>query len=87
MYLFGEGFGIAMLKEHEGPVHACAFSPDGRQIVSASSDGTLRFWGAATGEILETKSIGSGWTSLLSGKPGLACAPRALERASVLALD
>ena len=30
-------------------VSACAISPDGRWIVSASSDGTVKVWDAATG--------------------------------------
>ncbi len=35
---------------HAGPVRAVDISPDGRTIVSASDDGTLRFWDVATGE-------------------------------------
>jgi len=34
---------------HMGPINACAFSPDGEAIVSASADGTLKLWDAETG--------------------------------------
>lgn len=37
------------LKGHEGHVYAVAISPDGRYIVSGSSDGTARIWDAQTG--------------------------------------
>ena len=37
------------LDGHTGPVLGCAVAPDGTWIVSASSDGTLRIWDAATG--------------------------------------
>jgi len=41
-----------VLRGHEGAVRSLAVSPDGRRIVSGSSDGTLRLWDAETGEAL-----------------------------------
>src|SRR5262249_29193965 len=39
-----------VLRGHEGPVDAVAFSPDGTHLVSASHDLTVRWWDLATGK-------------------------------------
>ncbi|MGH9854902.1 MAG: WD40 repeat domain-containing protein, partial [Blastocatellia bacterium] len=45
---------LRTLEGHSAYVIGCAFSPDGKLIVSASSDRTLKVWDAMTGEMLRT---------------------------------
>ncbi len=62
---------------HSGEVSACAWSPDGTQLLSGSKDQTLKVWDARTGEVLRTFAghsdliLACGWspdgTQLLSG--------------------
>jgi WD40 repeat protein len=42
------------LKEHTGWVGGVTFSPDGKTIATASADGSVKFWDAATGKLQET---------------------------------
>src|SRR5205807_2418675 len=49
---------LAVLKGHTGPVVDVVFHPDGRRVVTASLDGTVRVWEGATGKPL--RSIGPG---------------------------
>ena len=39
---------MATLEGHTNWVHACAVTPDGRHVVSASEDQTLKVWDLAT---------------------------------------
>ena len=40
---------LRTLEGHTGGVWACAMSPDGARVVSASADNALKLWGAETG--------------------------------------
>jgi WD40 repeat protein len=39
-----------VLEGHRGPVHGCAFSPDGRSAATAGHDGNVIVWNTATGD-------------------------------------
>src|SRR5688500_3978604 len=47
---------ILVLKGHTRDLANAAFSPDGKKVVTASSDGTARIWDSATGAVLATLS-------------------------------
>ena len=55
--LTGHAIGEA-LHGHAKAVHAVAFSPDGKFVVSGSEDKTLRLWNATTGQAVGTPWLG-----------------------------
>ena len=48
------GRALATLEGHADWVTACAVTPDGRRVVSASADNTLKVWDLETGRALAT---------------------------------
>ena len=41
-----------VLRGHTGPVWTVAFSADGKQVASGSSDRTIKIWEANAGQVL-----------------------------------
>lgn len=48
LYDAGSGQLRGKLQGHQGAVGSLAFTPDGRQLISGSMDGTVRVWGVAS---------------------------------------
>ena len=44
------GKAVAVLRGHTAEVNSAVFSPDGKWIATASSDGTVQMWEASTGK-------------------------------------
>ncbi len=54
IYSMIDGQELLQLKGHNGSITQSAWSPDGRRIGTASRDGTVKIWDAATGDLLIT---------------------------------
>jgi len=54
-----------MLNGHDEAVHGISFSPDGKRVLTSSSDMTFRLWDPATGEnVLSIPSEGPPWNAM-----------------------
>jgi hypothetical protein len=53
-----------------GQVHAVQFSPDGKQLVTSSTNGTVRIWDVATGKPISATPAHFGTWQLVSFKYG-----------------
>ena len=51
---------IRVLRAHNGWVRSLVVSPDGKVLVSAGDDSTIRFWDIATGRNFRTDKSHSG---------------------------
>ncbi|KAG4427648.1 hypothetical protein IFR05_016868 [Cadophora sp. M221] len=60
---------LQTLEGHSGSVMSVAFSPDGTQVVSGSSDQTVRLWDAATGALQQTLEGHSNWVWSVAFSP------------------
>jgi RNA polymerase sigma factor (sigma-70 family) len=55
-YELATGKVIRQFQGHRGPIHCVAFSPQGKTLASATSDGTIRLWEVATGKEFQALS-------------------------------
>jgi WD40 repeat protein len=60
---------LGTLEGHEGRVSAVKFSADGKSLISASYDGTLRFWDPSTGKEQRHIVVGEGWVQQIALSP------------------
>lgn len=60
------GKSTKLFRAHTKDVLSCAFSPDNRQIVSASRDRSIRLWYATMCMRVKARRLSSGFFSLIN---------------------
>src|SRR5262249_31955186 len=61
------------LEGHARGVWACAVTPDGRRVVSASADSTLKVWDLETGRPLASLEGHADWVNACAATPDGRC--------------
>ena len=62
----GDAAPIAQLKGHRGAINALGFTSDGRSIVSAAADGSLKIWSTSTRILTRTIDLDNGAVTAMS---------------------
>jgi len=71
---------LPTLEGHSSSVLAVAFTPDGKQLASASRDNTIKLWDASTGAALQTLEGHSNWVWAVAYLAGRQAAGVAVAR-------
>ncbi len=76
---------IRTVLAHSAIVLSCCFSPDGRSVLSASADGTLRLWNTTTGDQLANFAGHSGAVNSCDFSPdGRCCVSGSSDKSVIL---
>jgi WD40 repeat protein len=58
-----------ILRGHKGPIHCAEFSPDGKQLASASNDHTVRVWNVESAQQVECYRTHNDWVRAVAYSP------------------
>jgi WD40 repeat protein len=73
------GRAIATLAGHAGEVNACAVTPDGRRVVSASADRALKVWDLTTYACLLTHYGDAVYAAITATETSIVAGDRSLS--------
>ena len=77
----------AVLRHHKHGVECVTFTPDGRRVLTTSTDKLVRIWDAASGHLLTSYDFGVGGTTAVAVAPNGLTAAVAGQRGKVVLFD